>query len=189
MRRPVRIGLIACLFAAAALAQETSGEGEGGLKAWEWANFAVLAIAAVYFIRKSAPPFFAARSRDIRKEIIEAEEARKDAEARAAAVEKRLANLESEIAALRTEAQEEARAERERIAHHTAGELAKIRLHAEQEIAAAGKAARMELKRYSADLAIALAEQKIRARMTPGTEEALVRGFVRDLTGAVSLSE
>jgi hypothetical protein len=26
-----------------------------------------------------------------------------------------------------------------------------------------------------------LAEQKIRARMTPETEDALVRGFVRDL--------
>ena len=39
----------------------------------------------------------------------------------------------------------------------------------------------MELKRYSADLAIALAEQRLRARMTPETQDALVRGFVRDL--------
>jgi hypothetical protein len=37
------------------------------------------------------------------------------------------------------------------------------------------------LKRYAAELAIGLAEQKIRARMTPETQDALVRGFVRDL--------
>ena len=68
------------------------------------------------------------------------------------------------------------------MAQHTAAEIAKIQAHAEQEIASAGKAARMELKRYSAELAIDLAEQKIRARMTPETQDALVRGFVRDLS-------
>jgi F0F1-type ATP synthase membrane subunit b/b' len=69
----------------------------------------------------------------------------------------------------------------ERLAQHTAAEIAKIQAHAEQEIASAGKAARTELKRYSAQLAVELAEQKIRARMTPQTQDALVRGFVRDL--------
>ena len=39
----------------------------------------------------------------------------------------------------------------------------------------------MELKRYCAELAMELAEKKIRARMTPETQDALVRGFVRDL--------
>ncbi|SPF32595.1 ATP synthase subunit b [Candidatus Sulfopaludibacter sp. SbA4] len=183
MRSMVQAALIACLLAAAALAQETSGgEGSGGnLDLWKWANFVVLAGALGYLIGKNAPAFFAARSLNIRKDIVEAEEARKDAETRAAAVDKRLANLEAEIAALRSEAQDEARAETERLAQHTAAELAKIQLRAEQEIAAAGKAARMELRRYSADLAVELAERKIRARMTPATQDALVRGFVRDL--------
>lgn len=183
MRRLVRVALIACLVAAASFAQESSGgEGSSGnLDLWKWANFLVLAGAIGYWVRKNAPAFFAARSLKIRKEIIEAEEARKDAEARAAAVDQRLANLEAEIAALRAEAHDEARAETARAAQHTAAELAKIQMHAEQEIASAGKAARMELKRYSADLAIELAERKIRARMTPATQDALVRGFVRDL--------
>jgi len=133
----VQAALIACLLAAAALAQETSGgEGSGGnLDLWKWANFVVLAGALGYLIGKNAPAFFAARSLNIRKDIVEAEEARKDAETRAAAVDKRLANLEAEIAALRSEAQDEARAETERLAQHTAAELAKIQLRAEQEIA------------------------------------------------------
>jgi F-type H+-transporting ATPase subunit b len=185
MRRVARLALIACLMAVAGLAQEKAKSGgeeaDRSLDLWKWANFLVLAGAIGYLVRKNAPAFFAARSLHIRKDIVEAEEARKDAEARAAAVDQRLANLEAEIAALRAEAHDEARAETERNAQHTAAELAKIQLHAEQEIAAAGKAARMELKRYAADLAISLAEKKIRARMTPATQEALVRGFVRDL--------
>ena len=65
-----------------------------------------------------------------------------------------------------------------RMAQQTEAEIAKIQAHAEQEIASAGKAARMALKRYSAELAMGLAEQKVRARMTPETEDALVQGFV-----------
>ena len=51
----------------------------------------------------------------------------------------------------------------------------------EQEIASAAKAARTDLKRYSAQLAVELAERKLRDRMTPDTQNALVRGFVRHL--------
>src|ERR1039457_5020375 len=83
--------------------------------------------------------------------------------------------------ALRAESGKEEQAETGRFGWHTAAEIAKTQAQAEQEIAAAGKAARMELKRYCADLAVGLAEQKVRARMTPETQDALVRGFVRDL--------
>jgi len=180
--RALRVSLMACVMAAALPAQENSGgEQSGSLDLWKWANFVVLAGGIGYLVRKNGPPFFAARSHNIRKDIVEAEAARKEAEARAAAVDQRLANLEADIAALRAEAHEESRAETERLTHHTAAEMAKIQMHAEQQIAAAGKAARMDLKRYAADLAVELAEQKIRARMTPATQEALVRGFVRDL--------
>ena len=45
----------------------------------------------------------------------------------------------------------------------------------------AAKAARAELKRHSAELAVALAERLIRARMTTATQDELVREFVRGL--------
>lgn len=163
-------------------AADSPAEGEHGrLELWKWANFAVLAAGLGYLAAKNAGPFFSARSRQIRKDMVEAQESRRQAEARAAEVDRRLANLESEIAALRAESQQEAQSETERLARHTAAEIAKIQAHAEQEIASAGKAARHELKRFSAELAIRLAEQQIRSRMTPETQEALVRGFVRDL--------
>ena len=160
--------------------EPASGE-HGGMELWKWANFAVLAAGLGYLVGKNAGPFFSKRSRQIRKDMIEAADARKDAEARAAEVDRRLQNLESEIASLRADAQNEAESERQRLAAASAAEVEKIRAHAEQEIAAAGKAARSELKRYSAELAVALAEQKVRARMTPDAQDALVAGCVRDL--------
>ena len=41
----------------------------------------------------------------------------------------------------------------------------------------------MDLKRYAAEIALRLAEEKIRTRMTPDTEDRLVRGFVKNLEG------
>jgi F-type H+-transporting ATPase subunit b len=143
------------------------------------ANFAILAGLLGYFIGKNAGPFFAARSAGIRKDMEESLRQSQEAEARAAAVEQRIANLEADIAALRAEGDREISAEGERVARQTAEEIAKIQVHAQQEIASAGKAARMELKRYTADLAVNLAETKVRAHMTPEAQDALVKGFVQ----------
>jgi len=163
-------------------AAESPAEGEHGkLELWKWANFVVLAGGLGYLVAKNAGPFFSARSQQIRKDMVEAQEARQQAEARAADVDRRLASLEGEIAALRADSQREAQSERERLGRQTAAELAKIQAHAEQEIVSAGKAARMELRRYTAHLSIQLAEQQIRSRMNPDSQAALVRGFVHDL--------
>lgn len=188
--------LFACGFAAIAPAfaqpeappKESVGFAERHEVGLKVVNFAILAIGLGYLIRKNAGPFFDARSRKIRKAMIEAADARKEAEARIMAVESRLANLGVEIAALREESQKEATAEHEQVARLTDAEVAKIRTHAEQEIAAAGKAARMELRRYTARLAVDLAEAKIRTRMTPAAQNALVEGFVTDLPKASSNS-
>jgi F0F1-type ATP synthase membrane subunit b/b' len=178
MKRFATLALVVCFTAAPIFAEEKE---EGGLQIWKWANFLVLAGGLGYLIGKKGGPFFAARSVKIRQDMIDAGDVRQDAEARAAEVDRRLANLEAEIAALRADSGKEEEAETGRFGRHTAAEIAKTQAQAEQEIAAAGKAARLELKRYCADLAVGLAEQKIRARMTPETEDELVRGFIRDL--------
>jgi F-type H+-transporting ATPase subunit b len=145
------------------------------------ANFAILALLIGYFLGKNAGPFFAARSAGIRKDLDESLRQSQEAQARAAAVEQRISLLESEIAALRAEGEKEIQAEGERVTRQTAEEIAKIQGHAEQEIASAGKAARMELRRHAAELAVRLAEEKVRTRMTPEVQESLVKGFVQNL--------
>ncbi len=167
----------------AAVAHGTApGEEEHGKTlAWMWANFILLAGALGYLVYKNAGPFYAGRSRKIRKDLIEAADLRKEADQRVAEIERRLANLEGEIAALREESQREATAETERLAAQTAADAAKIQAHAEQEIEAAGRAARVELKRYAAALAVDLAGQKIRGRMSDDLQDELVGNFVRKL--------
>ena len=148
---------------------------------WKWANFAILAGGLGYLIRKNAGPFFTGRTAEIRRSIDDAEKAQAGAEARMKEVDARLANLGAEIAALKETAAREQAAETDRLRAQTAADLEKVQLHGRQEIAAAGKAARAELKRYAAQLALGLAEQKIRQRVTPETQDSLVREFAERL--------
>jgi F-type H+-transporting ATPase subunit b len=179
------LAILTLALPAALLAQQSKSEASSGesttTEIWEWANFLILAGGLGYVVVKYVPPAFDARGKRIRKDMVEAEEIRKAAEARMAEVERRLAHLGDEIAALRAEAQREEAAENARFARETAAEIAKLQANAEQEIDSAAKAARMELKRYAAELALDLAQEKLRARITPETEDRLVRGFLKNL--------
>ncbi len=172
---------------AAAPAEQKDLHGEAEIQhadqmtGWKWANFFILAGLLGWVIRKNARSFFASRNAAIQKGIAEATEMRRSAEARAAAVEVRLAALDTEIGSMRKEARAELQAEADRILAQTTQLLAKIQSQAEQDIAAAGKAARQELKAYSADLSIRLAEQKLRNRITADAQQHLVASFVNEL--------
>ena len=161
--------------------EESANHSEGVSPIWAWANFIILAGVLGYLVKKHGGPFFASRSQAIRKGIADAEEIRTKADARAAEVDCQLAGLAAAIDSLKADAHREQETEAERIRQQTAADLARLREHAAGEIVAAGKAARLELKRYSAQLAVDLAEQKIRRQMTPEVQAGLIEGFARDL--------
>jgi F0F1-type ATP synthase membrane subunit b/b' len=182
----IPIGFVSLFLCTAlpALAQEGGNKSEAGSQEiWLIANFLILAISLGMLIAKSAGPYFQKRLGTIREDIVRGEQARQEAERNAADVDRRLANLEMEIADLRAEAHKEFENEKERMRQRMAAERERVREQASQEIAAAGKTARAELKRYSAELAIGLAERKIRARMNPDTQDSLIGSFVEILNG------
>ena len=189
MRRLTVSLLLALGLTALSVAQEhaASGEkaahGEAGkdMTGWKWANFAILAAGLGFLLVKQAGPYFESRSSEIRKGIEDARQVSADAEKRAAAMDARLANLGADVEALRKSAREEAALEGDRIRQETQRELAKIHANADRDIASALKAARNELKNYSGQLAIHLAQSKVRQRMTSADQDALVRSFVADL--------
>jgi F-type H+-transporting ATPase subunit b len=177
-----RLLVLAIVFAVSVFAQEGK-EAESGdpWLGWKWANFAILAVGLGYLISKHAPAYFAQRSTEIRQGIAEATQTKQDAEARAAAMDRRLAALDSEIAKLRSEAKEEISAEGGRISRETIHRLQKIQAQGEQEITMMSRAGRDELKKYAAELALDLAQQRIRSRMTKDSEDGLVDAFLGDL--------
>jgi F-type H+-transporting ATPase subunit b len=167
--------------------KESAGATEHGPNLfWGWANFVLLAGGLGYVIKKNAGPYFAKRSLEIRKGMADAEAARAASDAKVAEVDRRLATLQTEIEALRRNAQQEAEADAERVRHEAAAEMAKIQTHLTEEIAAASKSATLDLRRHSAELALGLAEQKIAARLSPEIQDRLVGGFVADMAHAGS---
>jgi F0F1-type ATP synthase membrane subunit b/b' len=177
--------LTAPLVAAAAPAHEEAAEGRALL--WKVVNFAILAGALGYFVRKKGGAFFAARTEGIRRGLEEAARLHDEAQARYAEMERRLANIGAEIESLRARASEESGAEGERARAESQSDMRRIQARAEQEIAAAAKAAQQQLRVYSAELALSLAEGKIRERLTPECESELVGFMLKDLearTGA-----
>jgi F-type H+-transporting ATPase subunit b len=150
---------------------------------WKWVNFGLLAIGLGYLISKNLPPFFAARNEEIRKGIEDAAKLKAEADVRAADMEKRMARLGAEIEEMRAHTKSEMAAEGERIRKETEEILAKVQSNATLEIESAAKNARHELKAYSANLALQLAEERIRTRAGAGSESVLVEKFIRGLEG------
>ena len=160
--------------------EEKAGSKEPSLM-YEWANFILLAGLLGYLAVKQGAPFFNARAAEIRKGIDDAEKIKADANAQISTITGKLGRLDAEIASLREGAEVERRAAEQRLRDETQREIERIRLHADNEIETAGKSERVALQRYAAQLALELAETKVRARMTPDTEDALVQAFVNGL--------
>lgn len=189
MRRLILIVVAGFALALCALPQESrpasatqqeSDQGDPWIW-WKWVNFLILAGGLGYLISKSAPAFFAQRSKEIEESLLEAAQAKQDAAARAAAIEKRLASLDREVESLRQAARAETAAEGERLSRESERHLQRIQQQAAQEIELMTNAARAGLRKYSALLALELAEQRIHSRLTKDVQEELVDGFLQDL--------
>jgi F-type H+-transporting ATPase subunit b len=142
-------------------------------------NFAIIFFAIAGLMRKKLPGYFGGRTAMIQKGIEEARKTSEDARRRLAEVEGRLSRLDSEIAGMKREADENAKAEEQRLLAAGEEERRRIVASAEQEIEMAANTARRELKAYVAELAVQLAEKKI--RVSKDTDEALVRAFTAQM--------
>jgi len=150
---------------------------------WKWPNFLMLAGLLGYLIKKHGGPLLAARSQEIKESLEAGKKAKIEADARAAAVQAKIANLDREVSELRANSKAELEREADRIRRDAENELSRLEHQAQAEIVAIGKQARNEVRLYAAKLALDLAEQKIRGRMTPGAQATLLNNFSNDVAG------
>lgn len=144
----------------------------------------LLFVGLMYFLlRRPLGEAFRARREGIRRDLLRAEEERRAAVAKLEEVEGRLARLGAEVEAIREQARREAAEERERIERTTEEEVRKIREQARREIESAAKAARAELRAYTAEQSVRLAEELIRSEIRPEDDAHLVSEYVEELGG------
>jgi len=183
--------LLIPMFAIATLVAQEPAENKAGESAehssgevspiWKWANFAILAIGLGYLMGKNLPGVFSSRTKDIQQGITEAQQMKQDAEKRSAEMDARLNSLGSDIEKFRTQSAAEMQQEGDRISRETAAQIKKIEQQATVEIESVGKTARRQLKEYAAELALGLAEERLRAQISGAEESKLVDDFVKDL--------
>lgn len=160
------------------------GEGEhqdNNLGMLKFVNFGILAGILAWVIGKNAGPFFTSRSAEIRKSIDDAKKLKADSEARAAAIEKRIASLSDEVAGIRNTSKKEMEAEAARVKAETARMLERMQESAQQEMASVTKQAQAELKQHAAKLALELAEQKLKSRLDGAAQDTLVSNFLNNM--------
>ena len=180
-RSRVKRLLFLAILSAASLAAADAESASEPSPIWKWANFVILAAGLGYVMAKTLPPLFAARTKEIQQGISESQQMKRDAERRSAEMDARLNSLGADIERFRTQSAAEMQQEGDRIGRETAAQIKKVEEHAAVEIEAVGKTARRQLKEYAAELALGLAEERLRGRMDGATESALVDDFVRDL--------
>jgi F-type H+-transporting ATPase subunit b len=160
-----------------------SGPQQSAENLFKWINFALVAGVIFWLCLKRGPAYFGGRADEINSAIQKSTEAKEQADRQLRESETKLQNLEQEIAELRASGQRESAAEAERIRNLTQGDAQKIDAAAKVEVAAAERAARLELKALAANLAVNGAESLLAKQLTPAAQESLINNFVKSLDG------
>lgn len=150
-------------------------------KTLEDLNSAILIGAILWFIFRTVPNMYRKRTGTLQKQLFDARMATSEANEKLAAIEERLSKLGIEIDAIRQQTERDSATDEKRIHETLEAEKQRLVSSVEQEIEAAGAAARRDLKNFAATLAVERATAEI--RLTDEEDRLLVRSFGKDLSG------
>lgn len=178
--------IMSALLLAFAGVEETHWWDYPGFELWKFVNLAIFVAALVFILTRKVKlgEIFKARREDIKRELARAQLERDTAVAKLKEVEERLARLDTEVTAIKEQSVREAMEERERIASSTEAEITRLSEQAVREIESAGKAARKDLRRYTAEQSVRLAEEIVRREIKPEDDARLIRDNIEELGGA-----
>lgn len=146
-------------------------------------NFGVVAVLIIWGMKSNLPAMLRGRTQEIQKGMEEARRSSEEAQRRLKEIEGRLSKMGFEIAEMEKHAETESRAEEERIRSSIEQEKHKILEAAQQEVGQATTAARRELQKYAAALAVEMAERGI--HVDTNEDKVLVEDFVEQLGAEV----
>jgi F0F1-type ATP synthase membrane subunit b/b' len=147
-----------------------------GFELWKFFNlFLFVGILLYVLVRKARlGEAFKARREGIRAELDKARRERDAALVKLKEIEERLSGLNTEVAAIKEKSEREAAAERERISQTTEAEISKLSVQAQREIENAVKAAKSELRRFTAEQSVQMAEDLIKRDLRPEDDVRLI---------------
>jgi F-type H+-transporting ATPase subunit b len=193
-RRALAAALPAAAVLLAAAAALAAGEGEahhaGAVIPWgeivkQAVNFAILAGALIYLLRKPLSSFLNERTALLRKSIEDAARARAEAARKLADIQERTAHLADEIAQMNAKMDAEAKVEAQSLHETATAEIARIRAQAEFAAEQEVKKARQELQNEASQLSARAAEELVRKTLSPEDQERLVRENIEKIEGVV----
>ena len=154
-----------------------------GFELWKFVNLAIFVIVLVVAMRKffGVPQMFRNRKESIRAELEKARAERDAALAKLKEVEERLAHLDSQVATIKERSVIEAREERERISRSTQDEIAKLTAQAQREIENAATVAKKDLRRFTAEQSVRLAEEMIKRDIRPDDDARLFTRSIEEM--------
>jgi len=147
-------------------------------------NFAILVGGLVYFLRTPIADYLASRSTQIRQDLVTASEMKATASAQLAEIDTKMQALPAELEALRRQGAEDITAEQARITEAAAGERTRLLEQTRREIDMRLRIARRELTEHAAQLAVQVAETRIRRTITPDDQIRLVDRYASQLQEA-----
>ena len=154
-----------------------------GFELWKFVNLAIFVIALVVVMRKffGVPQMYRNRKETIKAELEKARAERDAALAKLKEVEERLAHLDSQVATIEERSVIEAREEHERISRSTQDEIAKLTAQAQREIENAATVAKKDLRRFTAEQSVRLAEEMIRRDIRPDDDARLFTRSIEEM--------
>jgi F-type H+-transporting ATPase subunit b len=148
---------------------------------FRWGNAIVLFGALIYLLRKPAGEFFENRRNQITSGLERAREAQTGANARMDEIEQRLATLSADVTALRSEAEREAAAERDKILAEAKREVERVVEQSRQEIERVARTIEREIKEQIADSVVERAGNTLQTQMTEDDQKRVVVRFIKKL--------
>lgn len=145
------------------------------------ANFGILAGVLVYFLRAPIGAHLSSRAAGIRQDLVTAAEMRSAATEQLAEIDRKLKMLPAEIEALKAQGAQDLVSEQARIAQAAAVERERLLEQTRREIATRLRVARRELTAHAAQLAVNIAETRIRQTITPDDQMRLVDRYTAQL--------